>query len=534
MTPAIDLRPDHRRIVEDILKEHLPHGVKVWVFGSRAEWTTKDSSDLDLALESDGPLDTRTMMALELAFEESLLPFSVDVVDLHRLDGGFRQIVLRSRVSFPSAGYAERTSGPDTLEEREKQWTDTQWGDVATLEYGRTLRGYRESPGAFRVYGTNGPIGWHTEPLCSHPTVIVGRKGAYRGVHYSPQPPYVIDTAFYLKPKRRMDVRWAYYALLTNDINGLDAGSAIPSTRREDVYSLPVRLPPLTEQRAIARVLGKLDDRIELNRRMNETLDAMARALFQSWFVDFDPVQAKMEGRDTGLPREISDTFPDRFVDSDSGRVPDGWKVSEIGQEVLALGGTTPSTKRSDYWDGGKHFWATPKDLSRLSSPVLLGTDRTITDAGLARISSGLLPVGTVLLSSRAPVGYLAVAEVPTAVNQGFIAMICNKRLSNLYVLFWCSERVEYIQGISGGSTFAEISKKVFRPIPVTVPSEQVLGAFERLVRPLYARIVANMKQSILLSQVRDVLLPQLVSGAVRLPSVLVDHHAGSDLQVAS
>src|SRR5579884_876727 len=177
------------------------------------------------------------------------------------------------------------------------EWQEVSWGDLATLEYGRALRGHAESKGRFRVFGTNGAIGWHNEALCLHPGVIIGRKGAYRGVHYSPAPFFVIDTAFYLEPKREIDVRWAYYELLTQNINGIDSGSAIPSTSREAFYTLPVRVPPLPEQRAIAHILGTLDDKIELNRRMSEALVQMARALFKAWFVDFEPVRAKMEGR---------------------------------------------------------------------------------------------------------------------------------------------------------------------------------------------------------------------------------------------
>ena len=270
-------------------------------------------------------------------------------------------------------------------------------------------------------------------------------------------------------------------------------------------------------QRAIAHILGTLDDKIELNRRMNETLEAMARALFKSWFVDFDPVRAKMKGRDTGLPQDIGDLFPDRLVDSEIGEVPEGWEVSEIGKEVSAVAGSTPSTKEPSYWHPGQHHWATPKDLSNLASPVLLQTSRKITDAGLGRIGSGLLPVGTVLMSSRAPIGYLAIAEVPTAVNQGFVAMRCNQRLPNLYVLFWCYHNLGYIRNIAGGSTFAEISKKAFRSVPVLVPPKALLGLYERLSHPLYDQVVARMKEATTLAILRDTLLPKLISGEIRL-----------------
>ena len=136
----------------------------------------------------------------------------------------------------------------------------------------------------------------------------------------------------------------------------------------------------------------------------------------------------------SGMDPAIAALFPDHFVDSELGEIPAGWEVSKIGCEVDIMGGATPSTKVPSFWDEGRQYWATPKDLAKLSSPVLLETERKITDAGLNTISSGRLPIGTVLLSSRAPIGYLAIAEVPIAVNQGFIAMVCEKRLPNVYV----------------------------------------------------------------------------------------------------
>ena len=294
----------------------------------------------------------------------------------------------------------------------------------------------------------------------------------------------------------------------------------VPSIAQPVTYlrTIGIPLPPLPEQRVIAHILGTLDDKIELNRRMNQTLQALARALFKSWFVDFYPVRAKMEGRDTELPRDIADLFPDRLVDSEMGEIPEGWEVSQIGNEVEAVGGSTPSTKEPSYWHQGEHYWATPKDLSKLWSPVLLDTNRKITAAGLQKISSRTLPVGTVLLSSRAPIGYLAIAEIPTAVNQGFIAMKCERRLPNLYVLYWCERNLGYIQDIAGGSTFAEISKKTFRAVSVIVPQRAILVMYERLSRPLHERLVINVKEAVALAALRDTLLPKLISGAIRVP----------------
>ena len=277
------------------------------------------------------------------------------------------------------------------------------------------------------------------------------------------------------------------------------------------------------ERSGIGSVLSSLDNLIANNRKVNQVLEAMARALFQAWFVDFEPVRAKLEGRWRrgqslpGLPAHLYDLFPDRLVESELGEIPQGWRHSTIGEEVTVCGGSTPSTKEPEFWEGGQHCWATPKDLSALKFPVLLDTDRKITDAGLAKISSGLLPVGTVLLSSRAPIGYLAIAEVPTAINQGFIAMKCDGALPNVYVLPWCRESMEAIVGNANGSTFQEISKSNFRPLRVVVPSDLVLTSFTRATGSLYRQLAENERESRSLAQLRDTLLPKLISGEVRV-----------------
>jgi type I restriction enzyme S subunit len=253
-------------------------------------------------------------------------------------------------------------------------------------------------------------------------------------------------------------------------------------------------LPPFPEQRAITALLCALDDKIELNRQMNETLEALAQTLFKNW-----------------------------FVDAAATKLPKGWRESTIGEEVRVVGGSTPSTTKPEFWEGGEHHWATPKDLAPLNSPVLLNTERKITELGLQQIGSGLLPVGTVLLSSRAPIGYMAIAEVPVAVNQGFIAMICNGSLPNHYVRLWTKQNMEAIKGRANGTTFMEISKSNFRTLPVLVPPQSLLDEFQRQVEPLHRRVVSNLEESRTLAELRDALLPKLLSGELRVPVKLME-----------
>ncbi|MBC7077099.1 MAG: restriction endonuclease subunit S, partial [Synergistales bacterium] len=246
---------------------------------------------------------------------------------------------------------------------------------------------------------------------------------------------------------------------------------------RSDFLSFPI--PPLTvDRKRCVDLLEDIEKKIDLNRRTNETLEAMARAVFKSWFVDFDPVHAKAAGKAPAhMDAETAALFPDAFGEDG---LPVGWEVSTVGDEVTVVGGSTPSTKQPEYWEGGTHHWATPKDLSDLGSTVLLSTARKLTDAGVAKISSGLLPAGTLLMSSRAPIGYLAISEVPVAVNQGFAAMKCEGRLSQHYMLIWCQMNQELVLSKANGSTFLEISKSNFKSLPVLVPDAGTRDAFDR------------------------------------------------------
>lgn len=350
--------------------------------------------------------------------------------------------------------------------------------------------------------------------------VLRGRKGVTDN-----------DFAFYL-------TRWnEFRSFAIAQMSGSSGRQRVPA---ESLAGFEVPVPPLPEQRAIARILGTLDDKIELNRRMNETLEAMAQALFKSWFVDFDPVAVnalkagnpipdKFADRAAhyrenlerlGLPEEILRLFPDRFVDSELGPIPEGWEVKAIGELAKCVGGATPSTKNPVYWEGGTNPFLTPKDMAALDAPVVLDTARHITDAGVERISSKRLPAGTVLLSSRAPIGYLAINEVPVSINQGIIAMICDGEIPNYYALFWAKNNMDVIKGKAGGTTFSEISKKNFRTIPALRPSDAILDNFAEITGAFYKQIVENAGSSVTLTNLRDTLLPKLISGELCVPDV--------------
>ena len=319
-----------------------------------------------------------------------------------------------------------------------------------------------------------------------------------------------------------LDSRFLLYLLLseTDSLSRFAYGTTHQTIYFPEVKAFHICVPPLTEQRAIVGVLGALDEKIEQNQRLARALEGMAQLVFRAWFADFEPVKAKAAGATffPSMPQTIFDSLPARFVDSEIGPVPEGWAVKAIGDVVTTKGGGTPDTKNPAYW-GGEHCWVTPKDMSRLSHPVLLDTERRITEAAVSSTSSGMLPVGTVLMSSRAPVGYLAITKVPTAINQGFIAMVCDGPLPATYVFNWASTFMEVIKARASGTTFLEISKRNFRPLPVVVPTGEMVAAYRQTVDPLFELLAACVKESLRLAKVRDYLLSQLLSGAVRVRS---------------
>lgn len=311
------------------------------------------------------------------------------------------------------------------------------------------------------------------------------------------------------------------YALQIADFSAFLTGSTIPKLTQQNMLRIPISLPSLSTQQAIARVLGALDDKIELLRSLNETLEAMARALFKSWFVDFDPVRRKAEGKPTGLPPKMDSLFPDSFEDSELGEIPKGWKVLPLGEAVEIAGGSTPRTKETSFWDGSFCF-ATPKDLSTAISPILTRTERRITQEGVDQITSGQLPAGTLLLSSRAPIGYLAIAAVPVSINQGFIAIKKESKLSPYFMYSWCKEYMDTIIGHANGTTFLEISKANFKTIKTIVPPPGLIEKYDEYEESYFEFITRNTKELMNLVLLRDSLLPRLISGDLELSDDMI------------
>jgi type I restriction enzyme S subunit len=279
---------------------------------------------------------------------------------------------------------------------------------------------------------------------------------------------------------------------------------------------LTVVLPPIDEQRTITHILGTLDDKLELNRRMSETLEAMARALFKSWFVDFDPVRAKAEGRDPGLPKPLADLFPSRLVDSELGEIPEGWGIGSILDQARLLSGGTPKTDVPAYWDGAIP-WASAKDVSQCSEAFLVRTERTITTRGLEESATQIIPaLSTVVVARGATTGRMALLGRDMAMNQ-----TCYGLATTTETPFALNCRLRHemdaLVHAAHGSVFDTITTKTFSTARLVVVPPPLLRAFEGQAAPILQRVLRSAVESRALAALRDALLPKLISGELRI-----------------
>lgn len=290
--------------------------------------------------------------------------------------------------------------------------------------------------------------------------------------------------------------------------NNYVSGSALPRIVLKNFKKVQIEIIPLTEQKAIADILSSLDDKIENNNKINENLQSISQLLFKHWFVDFE------FPNEEGLPYKSSGG---EMIDSELGMIPKGWKVSKISSIAEVVGGGTPSTKNEEYYADNGIAWITPKDLSGYSFKFISRGNRDITKTGLKNSSAKLMPKGTVLFSSRAPIGYIAVAKNQVCTNQGFKSLVPKDDTGTEFIYNMVIFYKEKIEGLANGSTFKEVSGQTMKNFKVVIPTKQMLYRFEELSKSLSDKILNNEEEIITLTKLRDTLLPKLMNGEIDL-----------------
>ena len=314
-----------------------------------------------------------------------------------------------------------------------------------------------------------------------------------------------------LRARPRVDGTYLFYALKTREVqqqfHAYANGVTRFGLRKADIGLVEVPLPPLEEQRAIARVLGTLDDKIELNRRMSETIEEMARALFRSWFVDFDPVRAKAEGRPSGLPPALDALFPASFEASELGEIPAGWEAKALGDAFRITMGQSPPGETYNQDGDGLPFYQGRTDFG------FRFPRRRVYCTAPTRFAES----GDSLVSVRAPVGDVNMAMEPCCVGRGVAAIrhLSGSRSYTYYSMRSLSETFGRFE--AEGTVFGSIGKKDFHAMSWVVPPAEAVARFEALCLAMDSRIEANEGTTASLTTQRDALLPRFVSGALRI-----------------
>jgi type I restriction enzyme S subunit len=338
-----------------------------------------------------------------------------------------------------------------------------------------------------------------------------------------PEPNTIASTGFAVVSAKAVDPRFLYYYLTSKPFTAYltqiaeSHTSAYPAFNPDVIEQADLLLPKDSDQRAIAHILGSLDDKIELNRRMNKALEATARAIFKSWFVDFDPVRAKVEGRPTGLPDDIAALFPDSFEDSELGEIPKGWEVLPLSEVIDIIGGGTPKTKVQEYW-GGDIPWFSVVDAPSETDIFVVDTEKHITQLGVDKSSTKVLRKGTTIISARGTVGKCALVGRPMAMNQSCYGIQGKNGENNYFIYFTVRRQVSDLQRSGHGSVFNTITRDTFKTIRIAYPPTNLTISYEEIVHPLMESVLANLHENVTLASLRDTLLPKLISGELRVP----------------
>ena len=392
------------------------------------------------------------------------------------------------------------------------EWSTMPFGDFLSLQRGHDLPEQERIKGDVPILGSFGVTGWHNKSLAKAPGLTIGRSGASFGTAtYTERDYFPLNTTLYVTDFKGSHPRFAYYFAEQFDFSAFNSGSAQPSLNRNYINPVEVSIPPFSEQKAIAHILGTLDDKIELNRKTNETLEAMAKALFKSWFVDFDPVRAKAEGRPTGLPAEISDLFPDSFEDSELGEIPSGWKVKSLDEIAHFLNGL--ALQKYPPEDGAATLPVIK--IAQLKKGDSIGADR----CSIAVPSEYVVRDGDVLFSWSGSLAVDIWCGGDGALNQ-HLFKVTSKTYGKWFFCQWVKHHLPVFQEIAQGkaTTMGHIQRHHLSEAKVLIPPPSLLAAMDSAFTALLDRTFGLRKQAKDVGSIRDALLPKLISGEIRIP----------------
>lgn len=530
MTAAIDITTEQRKTLLMLLRRFIP-GVAVWAYGSRVKWTARPNSDLDLVTFT-SPAQSPLVSELKEALAESNLPFLVDFHVWDEVPERFHEIIRKEYVVLQEVKESRgdlvvACDHPitrvgdlaDSISETHKmQKEHLIFLNTSDIFHGKILhRNYtdvKDWPGQAKKSICKGDILFSEIRPANGRWAFVEEDGD----------DYVVSTKLMVirARKDRVYPKFLYQYLTSCEITSWlqhlaeSRSGTFPQITFDEVASLELQLPPLSEQKSIAYIIGTLNEKIELNQRMNATLEEIARALFQSWFVDFDPVRAKLDGhKPTNLDVSTAELFPAHFQDSFLGQIPRGWEVKSISDIGNVICGKTPSTTVTDYYGTDIPFITIP-DMH--GNVFAASTSRKLSHAGADSQANKTLPPGSICVSCIASPGLVVITADNSQTNQQINSVVPHQRDEH-YFWYWVMTGLgaEIASSGSGGSVLANLSKTRFEALQVIYPPHALIRAYHSSVSPLFENILANTRQSHTLATLRDALLPKLLSGDIRV-----------------
>lgn len=377
------------------------------------------------------------------------------------------------------------------------EWKEDVLGNVLEVKYGKDHK--KLADGQYPVYGSGGLMRYVDSKLYDGPSILIPRKGTLNNIMFVDNPFWTVDTMFWsIINTDKVDPKFLFYSICKRDFASMNVGSAVPSMTVNILNDIQISYPKnIADQHRIASILSSLDRKIELNNKINADLEEMAQAIFKNWFIDFEP-------------------FKDgKFVDSELGMIPEGWKVGTLGEFCKCLLGGTPSRSKEEYWNGEVN-WINSGEINKFR---ILEASEKITELGLAKSATKLLPKKTTVLAiTGATLGQVSLLEIDTCANQSVIGVLENTEVPYEYIYPFIKDRIEMLIQHQTGGAQQHINKDNVESLIFLLPAINVLEDYISLVSPMYKRIESQCFENLYLSTLRDTLLPRLMSGELEVP----------------
>lgn len=366
--------------------------------------------------------------------------------------------------------------------------------------------------GPYPVVASTSIKAYHKEYRVKGPGVVTGRSGSLGTVQYVEGDFWPLNTSLYVKDFKGNHPKFVSYFLQQMHLENFNAGAGVPTLNQNHLHKIKIRIPIFETQEKIASIISTYDELIENNQRRIALLEKMAEQIYREWFVRM--------------------RFPGHEKVKKVKGVPEGWKLVKLEHAFRFTGGGTPTKEVNRYWDGGDVNWFTPSDITGSDGIFLERSGEQCTEEGLNNSSAKIFPAYSVMLTSRATIGAIGINLTPACTNQGFITCIPNAQYPLPYLYHWIKLAKPHFELLSGGATFAELTKGTFKRIEILTPPESIIAEFVRIESPLFKAIENHLKANNKLIETRDKLLPRLISGKLSVEHLDIQFPPGMEESV--